>query len=94
MLIQKIDIATGKEFLGKVLSNEIDADLDKHYSHNQSSPSATWTITHNLGKVPSVSVIDSSGKLVYGTVELTEDNELNELTIYFNGAFSGKAYLN
>ena len=94
MLIQKLDITTGENYLGKVTASEIDADLDKHYYHNQSSPSATWTITHNLGKVPSVSIIDSGGKLVYGIVELAIGNELNELTITFNGAFSGKAYLN
>jgi hypothetical protein len=91
MLIQKIDTTTGEQYLGQVTASEIDADLDKHYSHNQSSPSATWTITHNLGKVPSVTIIDSSNRVVFGEVEVINSNEI---VLYFNGAFSGKAYLN
>lgn len=94
MLIQKLDITTGENYLGKVTASEIDAVLDKHYSHNQTIPSSSWAITHNLDKVPSITVMDSSGKMVFGEVELSEGNELNELTIFFNGAFSGKAYLN
>lgn len=94
MLIQKIDQTTGEEFLGKVTTADIDFDIDKSYYHNQIIPSAIWEITHNLEKVPSVTIIDSSNKVVYGEVELVTGNELNELTISFNGAFSGKAYLN
>ena len=94
MLIQKIDETTGKEFLGKVTTDEIDFELDKNYYHNQTVPSAIWEITHNLEKVPSITVIDSSNRVVYGEIELVSGNELNELKIYFNGAFSGKAYLN
>jgi hypothetical protein len=91
MLIQKIDEATGKEFLGKVSIDEIDFDSDKNYYHNQISPSATWTITHGLAKVPSVTIIDSSNRVVFGEVEVINSNEI---VLYFNGAFSGKAYLN
>lgn len=94
MLIQKIDETTGKEYLGKVTTADIDFDVDKNYIHNQISPSATWTITHNLAKVPSITVFDSSNRQVTGEVVLTSGNETNELTLYFNGAFSGKAYLN
>ena len=91
MLIQKINENTGEEYLGKVTTNEIDFELDKNYYHNQTVPSDTWTITHNLNKVPSITIIDSSNRVVSGEVEVINNNEI---TLYFNGAFSGKAYLN
>lgn len=64
---------------------------DAHYTHTQSTPSSTWSIEHNLGKKASVTVVDSADSVVYGDIEYTD---LNNLTITFNGAFSGKAYLN
>ena len=64
---------------------------DKHYTHKQNSASDTWTIVHNLGKYPSVTVVDSAGTAVIG--EVTYDNT-NQVTIKFTSAFSGKAYLN
>jgi hypothetical protein len=64
---------------------------DKHYSHNQNSASATWTITHNLGKNPSISVVDSAGTGVIGQVSYVS---LNQLIVYFTEPFSGKVYLN
>jgi len=64
---------------------------DKSYSHEQSSASASWTITHNLGKYPSVTVVDSSGREVMGEVT---HNSTNQITIGFSAAFSGYAYMN
>lgn len=64
---------------------------DAHFTHTQSTPSTTWSIEHNLGKKASVTVVDSADSVVYGDIEYTD---LNNLTITFNGAFSGKAYLN
>lgn len=64
---------------------------DKSYAHTQGSASATWNITHNLGKRPSVSVQDSAGSDIIGQVSHTDNNSL---TITFSGAISGKAYLN
>ena len=66
------------------------------YSHNQSAASATWTITHNLNKFPSVTVIDSGDSVVQGEILYNSANQLT-LTFYAGGstsAFSGKAYLN
>lgn len=57
----------------------------------QSSASGTWTINHNLGKKPSVTVVDSADNQVVGDVEYIDENNL---TVTFCGAFSGKAYLN
>jgi len=64
---------------------------DKTYAHLQSSASATWTITHNLNKYPSVSVQDSAGNDCFGKITY---NSLRQLTITFSSSFSGAAYLN
>ena len=64
---------------------------DKTYTHTQGASSATWVITHNLGKYPSVAVQDSAGTDVVGQVEY---NTEHKLTITFSGAFSGTAHLN
>lgn len=67
------------------------AAFDLNYVHNQSTPSASWNINHNLAKFPSLVVVDSSGNEVEGEVAHTNNNSL---TITFSAAFSGKAYLN
>ncbi len=61
------------------------------YIHNQNSVSDSWTVVHNLGAFPSVTVINSAEANVVGKVAY--DNE-NQLTLTFSSAFSGKAYLN
>jgi hypothetical protein len=63
---------------------------DLNYTHVQAS-SASWVIAHNLGKIPSVTVQDNSGNTVHGDITYTN---INNLTITFNTAFAGKAYLN
>ena len=50
-----------------------------------------WTIQHNLGKYPSVSVADSAGTEVVGDVQYIDKNKLS---VVFTAPFSGKAYLN
>lgn len=65
---------------------------DKYYMFTQSLPSALWVIAHGLAKNPSVTVVDSSGSVVFGDVTYTINNDT--LQISFAGAFSGKAYLN
>lgn len=67
------------------------SDSDKHYAHTQSVASATWSISHNLGKFPSVTVVVSTGQKGYGDVNYIDENNL---TISFKGAESGKAYMN
>ena len=64
---------------------------DSHFVHNQISAQATWSVTHNLGKHPSVTVVDSAGTQVYGEVEYPS---LNQVVLTFSAAFSGTAYLN
>lgn len=61
------------------------------YTQCFENASATWTVTHNLGKFPSVTVVDSANTVVVGNVDYT--NSL-QLIITFNAAFSGCVYLN
>jgi len=61
------------------------------WTHIQSSPSASWTITHNLGYYPGgVSVVDSGGNTCLGDIQYTDTNSL---VVNFADAFSGVAYL-
>lgn len=64
---------------------------DAHYTHTQSNASDQWIITHNLNKNPAVSVVDDGGNVLITEVRY---DSANRLTVLFNGAESGKAYLN
>jgi hypothetical protein len=60
------------------------------YTHLQTTPLDTWTIVHNLNFFPNVTVFDSGGSQVEGTV--THTNETT-VTLTFSSAISGKAHL-
>tara|TARA_Y100000004_G_C8923844_1_gene416691 strand:- start:1061 stop:1315 length:255 start_codon:yes stop_codon:yes gene_type:complete len=83
------------KYIGReVMSSPIIGDIT--YTHNQSTTSNTWVITHNLKRFPSVTVVDTGNSVVIGTVVY---NSINQLTITFFSsgnplAFQGKAYLN
>lgn len=64
---------------------------DKDFVFTQGVPSATWTIQHNMDKLPAVSAVNNNNMIVYGNVVYVDNNNL---TITFSGGFSGKAYLN
>lgn len=59
------------------------------YTHQQSEASARWTVTHNLGRYPAVTVVDSAGSKVTGDVRYTS---VNSVVITFSAPFSGTAY--
>ena len=73
------------------------AGSDVNFVHHQNSANTTWTINHNLGKFPSVSIKFSSSDEVYSNVGafagVIYTNE-NSLTINLAAAESGYAYLN
>ncbi len=60
------------------------------YEHVQAADNSVWTVTHNLGFYPSVTVFMSSGDVVEGAIE---HQDTNNLTITFSVAISGTAYL-
>ena len=65
--------------------------IDKHHTFVQNSASASWAITHNLGKKPSVTIVDSADTLLHGQVDYVDNDNL---TITLSAPTSGKAYLN
>jgi head-tail adaptor len=61
------------------------------FTFDQNTPAAAWTIVHNLGRFPAVTVVDSSEREVEGDVAYIDSNRL---TVTFSAPFSGVAYLN
>jgi len=59
------------------------------YIHTQSVSASTWTISHNMGFFPSVSVVDNGGNMVIGDVSYITENQVS---ISFSASFGGKAY--
>lgn len=60
------------------------------YTYIQSVPSAFWTITHNLGYYPAVMVWDTANDMIQADVDHISPSQL---TIGFNTAISGRAYM-
>jgi hypothetical protein len=65
--------------------------IQTNYVHDQQVASAAWVVVHNMGKKPSVSIVDTADDEVIGRVVY---NSNNQLTISFSSPTSGKAYLN
>jgi len=61
------------------------------YEFVQSVAASLWIVNHNLGKYPGVTVIDSSGRKVRGSVNYPTSNQI---LLTFSAPFAGKAYLN
>lgn len=72
-------------------SSVASAGADKHYTHVQSVPASTWSITHNLSKYPSIITIDSADSQMLGLVVYTS---LNTAEVHFSSVVSGKAFCN
>lgn len=60
------------------------------YLHNQGVLSSVWTIVHNLGYAPNITVADSAGTIVEGDIQYVDGVSV---TIQFSYPFLGKAYL-
>jgi hypothetical protein len=61
------------------------------YIFTQVTASVTWNIVHNLGRYPSVTVVDTGNSEIIPNVFYVS---ADELTLSFGAATSGKAYLN
>lgn len=64
---------------------------DKNFIYTKGTPDKIWDITHNLGKYPSVTIVDSAGSVVVGDITYVSENNLK---VTFSAAFGGTAYLN
>lgn len=60
---------------------------DKNFIFIQAVASTTWDVTHNMGKFPAVSIIDSLNREVEGEIEHIT---VNRYIATFNAAISGK----
>lgn len=59
--------------------------------YTQITPSTVWTISHEMNRFPSVTVVDSANSVVVGEINYIDKSNI---TITFSAGFSGKAYLN
>ena len=64
---------------------------DANFVHTQGTPASQWVINHNLAKKCSVTVVDSANEVVIGQITY---NSVNQVTLDFEGSFSGKAFVN
>ncbi len=64
---------------------------DKTFEFTQGVPATTWNIQHDLGKFPSITVIDTADTVVTGQYTYIDNNNV---TLTFSAGFAGKAYLN
>ena len=91
------DSAGNVGVFGKVLTSTgagtvwDDAPQAPTFIFTQNLPSTTWNIQHNLGKFPSITVIDTGNTVVTGEYNYTSNTNV---ILTFSAAFSGKAYLN
>ena len=83
--------------LGKVLTSTgagivwDDSPQSATFIFTQGVAATTWNITHNLGKFPSITVIDTGNTVVVGEYNYTSNKTV---ILTFSAAFAGKAYLN
>ncbi len=64
--------------------------LTTRYVHAQPIASSTWTINHELGGYPSVTVVDSASTVVMGEISYISTSQVQ---VSFTAPFSGFAYL-
>ena len=81
----------GHELIGDMTPAQLGITDDRHHTHKQAQAAKVWTVAHNLGKRPAVTVVDSAGTVVIGEVDYLDDNTVR---LTFCAAFSGTAYFN
>lgn len=57
---------------------------------SQDAPASIWTITHTLGRYPDVTILDSTGRVVWADVEYPS---VSQVTITFASPQIGKVIL-
>lgn len=67
------------------------AQKDKHYTYEWATLENTITITHNLGKFPSVTIVDTAGSEIIGNITYID---INTVTLSFSSQTRGTAYFN
>lgn len=86
-----INSITGDDLI-QVIRNDRAVQLhSKTFVFEQGIASTTWDIVHNLNKRPSITLVDSSGRVFEAVREYVDDNHV---IIKLLSATTGKAYLN
>ena len=75
---------------GLILKTNINTNSTSFYIYIQTTPATTWNITHNLGRNAKAVITNNAGIEFEGQII---HNSINQLTITFNTALSGKATL-
>ena len=70
--------------------------VTKTFTSSSNSGGVVWsgttlTVTHDLARHPSVTIVDSGGNQIFGDVKY---NNNNEVALTFNAAFGGTVYFN
>ena len=63
--------------------------LSANYVHTQGVAANTWTIAHNLGYYPNITVFDSTDRSILTQIEHIN---INNAVVHNDAAFAGKAY--
>lgn len=87
------DAATTRTNLQVYSKTETDTNISnaiKQFEFIQSTAATTWTVTHNLNRYPSVTILDGSNNAVSANLSYPD---ANTVTITFASAFAGTAYL-
>lgn len=85
---EEIDIIIGET--GPQGPSGVPSPTTLGHVHIENIPSDTWTISHGLGFIPNITVVDSGGTVVEGSYNYPNSNTV---VATFSGSFSGKAYL-
>jgi len=67
------------------------AGADKNHVHIQGNAESIWNVQHNLNKMVSITVVDTGGSTVEGSIEFID---LNNITLTFSAPFTGQAFCN
>lgn len=60
------------------------------YTHNQTTPAATWVIDHHMGLIPNVVLLDSTGQQMIAELRFPSDQTV---VVVHSAPYTGTAYL-
>ncbi len=92
--VTNVSVVTSYGFSGNVANPTTTPAITILYSgyiHTQNTPSVVWSVSHNLNRYVSVTVVDSAKNPIYADIVY---NDLNNCTITLSAATSGFVYCN
>lgn len=75
----------------KAIADLVSDAADCHFVYEWATPESAVTVTHNLGKRPAVTVVDTAGSEIVCDVRHDDDNTV---TLAFSAPLRGTAYFN